>query len=50
MSGSTRLNELGFLGDWIERYWAHIEPNAVRRTYNHAEYFSERGVIMQQWG
>ncbi len=35
-TGSTRLNEMGYPADWIERQLAHFEPNAVRRTYNHA--------------
>lgn len=48
-TGSTRLNELGFSSDWIERQLAHAEPNAVRRTYNHAEYLSDRAKMMQQW-
>jgi integrase len=48
-TGSTRLNEMGFASDWIERQLAHAEANAVRRTYNHAEYFLERQGMMQQW-
>lgn len=48
-TGSTRLNEIGYSADWIERQLAHIEPNAVRRTYNHAEYLTERAKMMQQW-
>lgn len=48
-TGSTRLNELGFSSDWIERQLAHAEPNAVRRTYNHAEYLGDRAMMMQQW-
>jgi integrase len=48
-TGSTRLNELGFASDWIERQLAHAEPNAVRRTYNHAEHLSDRARMMQQW-
>ncbi len=48
-TGSTRLNEMGFPSDWIERQLAHVEPNAVRRTYNHAEHFSDRAKMMQQW-
>lgn len=48
-TGSTRLNELGFAPDWIERQLAHVEPNAVRRTYNHAEHFADRVSMMQQW-
>ncbi len=48
-TGSTRLNELGFSSDWIECQLAHAEPNAVRRTYNHAEYLGDRAKMMQQW-
>lgn len=48
-TGSTCLNEMGFVGDWIERQLAHVEPNAVRRTYNHADYLSDRIVMMQKW-
>jgi integrase len=48
-TGSTRLNELGFTADWIERQLAHVEPNAVRRTYNHADYMADRAQMMQQW-
>lgn len=48
-TGSTRLNEMGFSADWIERQLAHDEPNAVRRTYNHADYLSDRAKMMQQW-
>jgi integrase len=48
-TGSTRLNELGYPADWIERQLAHAEPNAVRRTYNHADYLTDRAKMMQQW-
>jgi integrase len=48
-TGSTRLNEMGFPADWIERQLAHIEPNAVRRTYNQAEHLADRAKMMQQW-
>lgn len=48
-TGSTRLNEMGFAADWIERQLAHAEPNAVRRTYNHAQHLPERAKMMQQW-
>lgn len=48
-TGSTRLNEMGFSADWIERQLAHTEQNAVRRTYNHAEYLSNRVEMMQRW-
>lgn len=48
-TGSTRLNEMGYPADWIERQLAHEEPNAVRRTYNHADYLADRAKMMQQW-
>lgn len=48
-TGSTRLNEMGFSPDWIERQLAHAEPNAVRRTYNHADYLADRTRMMQHW-
>ncbi len=48
-TGSTRLNEMGFSADWIERQLAHIEPNAVRRTYNHADHLEDRRQMMQKW-
>lgn len=48
-TGSTRLNELGYPSDWIERQLAHEEPNTVRRTYNHADHLAERTKMMQAW-
>ena len=48
-TGSTRLNEMGYASDWIERQLAHAEQNAVRRTYNHAEYLEQRKDMMQRW-
>lgn len=48
-TGSTRLNEMGFSADWIERQLAHTEPNSVRRTYNHADYLLNRTKMMQKW-
>lgn len=48
-TGSTRLNEMGYSPDWIERQLAHIEPNTVRRTYNHADHLTARAKMMQQW-
>lgn len=48
-TGSTRLNELGYSSDWIERQLAHEDPNAVRRTYNHADHLPERAKMMQAW-
>jgi len=48
-TGSTRLNEMGFASDWIERQLAHTETNTVRRTYNHAMHLTERAQMMQSW-
>lgn len=48
-TGSTLLNGLGFSADWIEKQLAHVEQNSVRRTYNHADYLSDRAKMMQQW-
>jgi integrase len=48
-TGSTRLNEMGYPADWIERQLAHTEPNAVRRIYNHAAHVAGRVKMMQKW-
>lgn len=48
-TGSTRLNEMNYSPDWIERQLAHTEPNAVRRTYNHADHLEDRAKMMQSW-
>lgn len=46
---STRLNELGFAPDLIERQLAHAERNKVRAAYNRAQYLAERRLLMQAW-
>ena len=46
---STRLNEMGWNSDAIERQLAHVEGNAVRAAYNYAEHLSERRKMMQAW-
>ncbi|ACV68894.1 tyrosine-type recombinase/integrase [Desulfohalobium retbaense] len=46
---STRLNELGWHPDAIERQLGHTEKNGVRAAYNHAEYLEERRKMMQAW-
>ena len=33
----------------IETALAHIEKNAVRAAYNHADYLPERKKMMQAW-
>lgn len=47
---STTLNEHGWPVDVIERQLAHVERNAVRKAYNHAEYLPQRREMMQWWG
>ena len=46
---STRLNEMGWSPDVIERQLAHAESNQIRAAYNHAEYLPERRKMMQFW-
>jgi integrase len=46
---STRLNELGFRDDVIERQLAHTDSNKVRAVYNHAEHLDDRIDMMQKW-
>jgi integrase len=47
---STNLNEtLHYPPDVIERQLAHVEGNAVRAAYNHAEYLPERRAMMTAW-
>jgi len=46
---STRLNELGWAPDVIERQLAHAERNKVRAAYNRAQYMAERRKMMVAW-
>lgn len=46
---STRLNEMGWAPDVIERQLAHAERNKVRAAYNRAQYLAERRKMMQAW-
>jgi integrase len=48
-TASTMLNELGYRPDIIERQLAHKERNAVRASYNQAEYLDQRREMMQGW-
>src|ERR1700740_2685942 len=45
----TRLNELGWKPDVIERQLAHAERSKVRAAYNRASYLAERREMMQVW-
>jgi len=46
---STRLNELGYNSDVIERQLAHGERNKIKATYNHAEHLPKRRTMMDEW-
>jgi integrase len=47
---ATRLNEMGWNADAIERQLAHAESNKVRDAYTHAaQYLDERIRMMQAW-
>jgi integrase len=45
---STVLNDHHrWPSDYIERQLAHVDPNKIRGTYNHAEYLQQRREMMQ---
>nr|WP_314266765.1 integrase arm-type DNA-binding domain-containing protein [uncultured Moellerella sp.] len=44
---STILHEKGYNSAWIETQLAHIDKNAIRGTYNHAQYLEGRREMMQ---
>ncbi|EPQ4127905.1 tyrosine-type recombinase/integrase [Proteus mirabilis] len=44
---STILHEKGYNSAWIETQLAHIDKNAIRGTYNHAQYMHGRREMMQ---
>jgi integrase len=47
---ATRLNEMGWRADAIERQLAHAESNKVRDAYTSAaQYLDERKKMMQEW-
>jgi integrase len=47
---ASRLNEMGWNADAIERQLAHAETNKVRAAYTHAaQYLDERTRMMQAW-
>lgn len=48
-TASTMLNEMGFIGDIIEKQLAHEETNKVRGAYNKALYIEQRKEMMQAW-
>ena len=47
--GSTRLNEIGFNRDWIEKCLAHEDGRSTRSIYSKAEYAKRRRHMLQGW-
>ncbi|HBX7640149.1 TPA: DUF4102 domain-containing protein [Klebsiella pneumoniae] len=47
---STILHEEGFDSAWIETQLAHVDKNAIRGAYNHAQYLDGRKEMMQWYG
>ena len=48
-TASTVLHEVGYNSEWIELQLAHVDKNAVRGTYNHAQNLDERRKMIQDW-
>lgn len=44
---STILHEQGYNTAWIETQLAHVDKNAIRGTYNHAQYLDGRREMLQ---
>lgn len=44
---STVLHEEGFDSAWIETQLAHVDKNAIREAYSHAQYLDRRKEMMQ---
>jgi len=47
--GTTRLYEMGYKEDVVERTLAHSERNKVKAAYNYAQHIEERTEMMQTW-
>jgi len=47
-TGATRLSEMGFSPDWIEKALNH-KLGGVRGIYNRAEYGTQRRKMLQVW-
>ncbi|MBE0470364.1 MAG: tyrosine-type recombinase/integrase [Methyloprofundus sp.] len=47
-TASTLLNEMGYMGDVIEKQLAH-EQRGVRAVYNKAQYLAQRTEMMNGW-
>ena len=48
-TASTLLHEAKYNSEWIEMQLAHVDKNAIRGTYNHAQNLDERREMLQNW-
>lgn len=48
-TASTLLHEEKYNSEWIEMQLAHVDKNAIRGTYNHAQNLDERREMLQNW-
>lgn len=46
---STRLYEMGYQADVIEKQLAHSVGNTIRRAYDRSQHLDQRTAMMQQW-
>ena len=46
---STRLYEMGYHSDLIEKQLAHTVGNEVRRAYDRSQHIELRTTMMQEW-
>ena len=46
---STRLYEMGYHSDLIEKQLAHAVGNEVRRAYDRSQHLDQRTTMMQEW-
>jgi len=44
---STILHKDGFDSVWIETQLAHVDKNAIREAYSHAQFLDRRKEMMQ---
>lgn len=48
-TASTFLHDAKYPSEWIELQLAHVDKNAIRETYNHAQYLEDRRKMLQDW-
>lgn len=48
-TASTALHNANYNSQWIELQLAHVDKNAIRASYNHAQYLDDRRAMLQDW-